>query len=653
MGAAAHEHDFQHLLDRASQCDSRIVAILESRERLLLQEPLMGSHDNRPIEPLLTAEMMADGRNVDARRKTDLSHVRLFESLGGKQPSGRVHQPRLGFQGVAPRRNARPVCRPTYLFRHVHTIHHRAPKIKRAIDFITAACYTRGKVKQLFEMHMTRNRPVQLTLVRLAVLLFMAGCAENRAMQTDRLDARARTPWRTPIDGASDQRADELQWWNRFHDAVLRDLAQRALNANLDLAVARERIVQAQARRGVVNADRLPQLDFDANYQRAGAGNDALGFAAPPPGFETHLFAAGIVAGWEVDLWGRVQRLVDAADADTAVAIEDYRDAAVSLLSELALAYIDTRTLEVRLVLVEKNVALQRRTLELAEARLKAGNGPELDVTQSRRLLRRTLARVPELRRARTVAENRIAILLGERPRDGLIRPGAVPQTPLPIRAGLPADLITRRSDIRRASWAYRASLARTDAADLERLPRLALSGSFRLSSDDIARFADRAFIYSFGPQISFPLLDGHRIDANVRVHESQAEQARLALEQALLRAIEEVENASVGYARKREQIRELELAAVAAERSAALAEELYKSGLRDLTQLLDTQRELVSVQDDLAVTQQDLLAQWIRLYRALGGGWKAIDLDGTVRPASNAPRESPAGISTMPAEEQ
>ncbi|MCB9853562.1 MAG: efflux transporter outer membrane subunit [Phycisphaerales bacterium] len=490
---------------------------------------------------------------------------------------------------------------------------------------------------------MALSRHLHLTHGRLAasLLLVIVGCTSNRQMQTDAMDARARAPWRTPIEGASDPRADELHWWNRFNDPILGDLVQRALKANLDLAAARQRIVQAQARRGVVNADRLPKIDFEASHQRAGAGDDALGFAAPPPGFETHLFAAGIVAGWEVDLWGRVQRLVDAADADAAVAVEDYRDAAVSLLGELALAYIDTRTLDVRIDLIEKNVAIQRRTLELAEARLRAGNGPELDVTQSRRLLRRTLARVPELRRARTVAENRIAILVGERPQANLIPSGSVPQTPLPINTGLPADLITRRNDIRRASWAYRAALARTDAADLERLPRLTLSGSFRLSSDDIARFGNQAYIYSFGPQISFPLLDGHRIDANVRLNESLAEQARLSLEQTLLRAIEEVENASAGYARKREQIQELEKAVAAAERSAILAEELYKSGLRDLSQLLDTQRELVAVQDDLAVARQDLLAQMIRLYRALGGGWKAIDLDGIVKPLSGTPPES------------
>lgn len=472
-------------------------------------------------------------------------------------------------------------------------------------------------------------------------LAAMTGCIEPRQPNMHGLNARAKAPWRAeaPEASAADQRADEIAWWRTFNDPVLNDLAKRAVADNLDLASARQRVIQAEARRGVTNADRLPQLDFEGSYAHADSRPDALAFAAPPPGFETNLYAAGVVAGWEVDLWGRVQRLVDAADADAAGATEDYRGAAVSILSEVALAYVDVRTLERRIELVKKNVSLQQHTLKLAEARYKAGNGPEIDVTQTRRLLKRTQARVPELQRAKTIAENRIAILLGERPRDGIVPPGSMPRTRLTADMGLPADLITRRPDIRRASWAYRAAIARTDAADLERLPRLTLSGTFRLSADRLSDFADEAFAYSVGPQISFPLFDAHRIDANVRVKASQATEARLQLEQALLRAVQEVENAAVGYARKREQIHELVQAVAAAERTAKLSEDLYKAGLRDLSQVIDAQRELVAVQDDLAVARQELSGQAIALYRALGGGWKTISLSGKLRENAATPQ--------------
>lgn len=458
------------------------------------------------------------------------------------------------------------------------------------------------------------------------------GCVATRQPMTDSLVARPQAPWRANLTAPSlsEGQAKVLSWWRGLNDPVFAELAEKALQANLDLAFARERIVEARARRGVVNADHLPQVDFNADYSRAGSGDDALSFAAPPPGHETDLFAAGVIAGWEIDLWGRVQRLVDAADADAQAAIEDYRDAAVSLLSELALAYIDVRTLERRLVLVEQNATLQQRTLELAESRFAAGNGPELDVALARRLLKRTQARIPELRRAKSVAENRIAVLLGRRPADDLVSPGELPVVLIPVDMGLPADLITRRADIRRAAWIYRAALARTDATAAERLPRLTLSGSFRLSGSDAGTLFADALVYSLGPQVSFPLFDASRIDANVRVRESQSEQARLVLEQSLLQAVEEVENAAVGYSRKKEQVGELEEAAESAERSVALAGQLYRAGLSDLGQSLDAQRELVIVEDELAVTNQQLLAEAIRLYRALGGGWEVMRLDGS-----------------------
>lgn len=473
----------------------------------------------------------------------------------------------------------------------------------------------------------------RLGLLTAALALTVLGCTAQRNADLMPLVERGQAPWRTELDAREEPPDPEavVSWWRGLNDPVFSDLAEQALRANLNLAVARERIVEARARRGVVSADRLPQIDFEAEYTRAGAGNDSLAFAAPPPGAETDVFAAGVLAGWEVDLWGRVARLVDAADAESAAEVADYRDAAVSVVSELALVYVDVRTLDERLALLQESIRLQERLVKLAESRFAAGTGPELDVTQARRLLRRTLARVPELRRAKAVAEHRLAILLGRRPADDLIPEGELPRAQAPAEMGLPTDLIVRRADVRRASWRYRAALARTDAAELERLPRLTLSGSFRLSADDATGLFDEAFVYSIGPQVSVPLLDGQRIDANVRVRQSQAEQARLALEHTLLQAIREVEDAAVGYVQTREQAEELQQAASDAQRSAQLAEQLYRAGLRDVSQSLDAQRERVDVEDALAVTRQRVLAEAIRLYRALGGGWEMMGLDGAL----------------------
>lgn len=468
------------------------------------------------------------------------------------------------------------------------------------------------------------------------VLAALGGCVSPRPMHTESLASRTEAGWRNEIPHDESSAAkDVAEWWRTF-DPTLEALATRALAANLDLAVARERVVEAQARRGIVSADRRIQIDAEGSYLHAATGDQALAFAAPPPGAEKNLYAAGVVAGWELDLWGRVGRLVDAARADSAAAIERYHDVAVSLVSELALAYIDVRALDRRLSLVKENVELQQRTLDLAEARLAAGNGPELDVMQARRLLRRTSARVPELQRAKAVAENRIAVLLGTRPADGLVPDGDLPSDVCPVEMGLPAELIARRPDIRQAMYAYKSALLRTEAADLERLPQVRLNGTFKLSADNLGDFKDNATIYSIGPQISFPLLDGARINATVSVRQSQAEQARLVLEQALLRAIEEVENAAVGYMRRRAQVGELEKAVEAARRSEEMADQLYRAGLRSLDQSVDAQRQLVEAEDDLVVARQQMLGETVRLYRALGGGWEQLALEGDKTVGSN-----------------
>lgn len=476
-----------------------------------------------------------------------------------------------------------------------------------------------------------------LTLAGGLLLAVAGGCIASRQPNFAPTFLRTDDAYRAAARSETGPEAAEVAWWRSLNDPVFEDLADRALRSNLDLASARQRIVAGRALAGAVDAQRQPQVDLQAQAIRAGTDRNGLAFAAPPAGRETNLFAAGVVAGWELDLWGRVEKLVDAADSDRQAAVEGYRDLAVSLLSELALAYVDVRTLSHRISLVEQSVELQRQTLNLAESRFEAGTGTELDVSQGRRLLRRTLARIPELRRAQAVAENRIAVLLGERPQDGLIPPGDVPESPPTPALGLPANLLTRRADIRQAAWAYRAAVARTDATEREHLPRLSLNGSIRMSADDVGTLFNRAYTYSFGPQITFPLFEGGRIDANVRARTAQAEEARLTLERRLLGAIAEVENAAIGELRERERAASLEKAVEAAEKSVTLANQLYRSGLRGMPQVIDAQRELVSVQDDLAVARQQEFGETVRLYRALGGGWELLALDA---PLANARRQ-------------
>ncbi|HXV76016.1 MAG TPA: TolC family protein [Candidatus Polarisedimenticolaceae bacterium] len=416
------------------------------------------------------------------------------------------------------------------------------------------------------------------------------------------------------------------EWWRQFEDPELERLVQALVGGNLDLAAARERIVEARARRGIVRADRLPHVDLEGQAQAAGTGEEALNFVGPPPGEEAEIYAAGALAGWEIDLWGRVGRLVEAADREIEARVADYGDVVVSLAAELALAYVDARTLEQRIDMLDRNVELLESSLEIVESRHRAGIGTELDVRQSRRVLERTRAERPPLLRAREVAYNRIAVLIGEPPVDGVITAGELPRPPGLVGIGIPADLLARRADVRRADRDYAAAVARVGSTMAERYPRLSLFGSLKFQTDDAGALLDpEAMVFSIGPTLRWPLFAGGQISSNVRVRESQAEQARLLLERTVLEAVREVDDAAVGVAQNQRRVLRLRQAAADARHSVALSEQLYKAGLGSLLQLIDAQRALVAVEDELLVARQDELGGIVRLYRTLGGGWESL----------------------------
>jgi outer membrane protein TolC len=199
-----------------------------------------------------------------------------------------------------------------------------------------------------------------------------------------------------------------------------------------------------------------------------------------------------------------------------------------------------------------------------------------------------------------------------------------MPEVPELIGMGIPVDLVTRRPDISSAALRYRAAVARTGAAEAEKYPRLSLSGTLSLQSDAIDGLIDPdTLVYSLGPDLYFPLFTGGRIESSIKQRESQAEQARLSLTQKLIEALSEVETAAAGVIRTQEQTLELETAEASAMESVTLAEALFGAGLGDLFQVLDAQKELVSIQESLLLAQQRALSEVVYLYRALGGGWE------------------------------
>ncbi len=481
-------------------------------------------------------------------------------------------------------------------------------------------------------------RPSRRSGCGLVLALLIGSCRIGPDYEQPDVSRYTNPAWREPSGPeVSAARTELAYWWQRFGSAELDALATRLVRENLSLGEARQRIVAARAQAGIVDAERLPQVSGRLNYERAGTGDKSLNFVGPPPGKTVNVYSAGVTGGWEIDFWGRVGRLVEAASAEIAIAIEDYRDAAVSLLAELALAYVDAVTLRQRIDVLHHNIDLQEQTVRIAQSRLDAGNGSRLDVEQSQRELELSRARVPELMRAARVAENRIAVLVGARPADNLVTAKETLTLPADVGTGLPAHLLARRADVRAAERRLAAEVARIGAAEAERYPRITISGTLAMSAmntNNLTAGGD-ALSYSVGPVLSIPLFTGGRIDSQVRFQEARANVARLEFEQKLLGATEEVENAAEGTTRSRQRVAGMMVAVESARAAVTLARQLYERGVKDLLQVVDAQRAQLAIEEDLLVARQSAIAEMIHLYRALGGGWEPIELDGTTNPVT------------------
>jgi outer membrane protein, multidrug efflux system len=460
--------------------------------------------------------------------------------------------------------------------------------------------------------------------------LLIGGCATSSSYNPPEASSLEGETWRTDTDTLTLNSANlenTVKWWEIFEDPTLSHLIETALVQNLSIAETAERVNEAQARRGIVKANQGPTVEANGSYTRAAYGSESVALSKPPTTKPLDLFSVGILAGWELDLWGRTQRLVEAADADIGVAREALHAIALSTAAETALAYIDARTIELRLAALDKRIALQETTLRLARQRLDAGSVASLEVSDAERLLQSTRAQRPALANALQRAENRLALLAGMRPQDELLPAGNLPTAPKFLELGVPAELLTRRPDLRQAEQTYAAAYARAQSAETDRLPRLNLSGSLKLQSDDLGNLFDPdAYIYSFGPALTAPIFNSGRINNSILTRQSQAEQARLSLESALLQAITEVENALGGIKHNRNRLTALEAAVVAAQNSEQSARELYQAGTFDLLRLTQAEEALVSVEDNLLVARQEELANIVQLYRALGGGWEPSD---------------------------
>lgn len=405
-------------------------------------------------------------------------------------------------------------------------------------------------------------------------------------------------------------------WWERFEDPLLTSLVERAVRANLDVSIASARVREVEALQGVAGADRWPALDAGGDA-RGGTGRDnseVLGVLA--------LF-------YEIDVFGRVRRSIEAAEADRDAALEDRRAVLLAVVTDVATSYIQLRGLQHGLATVSGNLAAQRETLDLTEAQQRVGLASDLDVDRARALAANTAAVLPPLEASVSATEHRIAVLLGEPPAalaGELEAQAPIPAAPAEVLVGVPADLLRRRPDVGRAERELAAATARIGEAKAELYPRFTLVGSLGLRSEDVAEIVGGSGFGSLGPSVEWPVFAGGRILSNVEAQDAREEQARARYELALLRALEEVESALVRHAREQVRRRELRSAVDAQREATELARRLYFNGLAPFLEVLDAERSLLVSESLLAESETIVSTSLVALYAALGGGWERAE---------------------------
>lgn len=413
-------------------------------------------------------------------------------------------------------------------------------------------------------------------------------------------------------------------WWVSLEDPVLDELVQRAFASNLDLAVAVQRVRQAAAIRGISAGERFPDLDGTGSYSRERQGQNGFPALSEPEEFES--FALGLEFGWELDVWGRVRRLVESADADLAATVEDLHDVRLILAAEVVAEYVGFRTAQARLQVAEQNIEIQRQSLELTRTRFENGAAPQLDVAQAETNLANTEAELPLFRADERDSLLRLAVLLGQGPStllDELTEPEALPVPPSQIAVGVPADVLRRRPDVRSAERTLAAEVARIGVELGDLYPRFTLSGTLQFNSTNSGSLFDADSLgFGLGPGFSWNIFDGGRVRNSVRAQEAAADIALLGYRSAVLTALEDVESTMFRHARQLEATEALARASVSARQSADLSRQLYLEGRSDFQNVLDSERELFAAEDALIRSQSDVALTYILLQRALGGGW-------------------------------
>ncbi|MDR1472197.1 MAG: efflux transporter outer membrane subunit [Synergistaceae bacterium] len=463
--------------------------------------------------------------------------------------------------------------------------------------------------------------------------IFSLRCLAGEAVVSDDADVRGGA-WETlvrryGVPGAADAAENPgslspealASWWKTLGDETLDTLILWSIENNRSLRAARAKTAEARAALGISRAATLPWLDNADSWTRGKTPVNSAG-----SGVSAGLHRLSIDANWEIDIFGSRSEMTNAAVAALEAEHASLHAAWVTLSSEVALNYLSLRTLQERLEIAERNLALQMETIEMLGSQYEAGLMDSLALNQAQYTAEGTRASIPPIRSSIESVMNTLAILVGRVPgslEEMLSEPKSLPKPHAVNLLGIPADAIRQRPDIRAAERLLASQIARKRSAERDLLPKFFLFGSIGLESLSGGNlFSSGSFSYSFGPRITLPIFHGGAIRKNIKVQTAREEQYLAAYEEAVLSAVAEVRNALAASAQETRRNESLKSGIAAAKAALGIAEDKYKNGLTDFSNVIGAQSALLSLEDQFTVSEGQMTSNVVRIFKALGGGW-------------------------------
>ncbi len=468
-------------------------------------------------------------------------------------------------------------------------------------------------------------------------------------------------------------------WWNSFNDPVLTKLEILAVAQNLDLQIATERLLEAEAQAQITGATLYPNLSGAGSYTREGPSKEGIfnafgsGASASTSAGSTASGAAGSVGGggfsassiapldlyqyglqsmYDLDLWGKNRRAVEAAIAAARGSEEARRAALLNVEAQVASYYIQTRGTEAILTITQKNLDSAKQLVDLTVERQQAGLTTSLDVANARATAAQIASQIPNLIATRDADIGQLGLLLGVTPQTlpaELTTPAAVPLAPPVVPIGLPSDLLRRRPDVREAEDKLHEATAETGVAVASFFPDISLSGSVSLQALQFKNLNEfKAITYAIGPDISLPLFEGGQLNGQLKLRKAQQQEAALNYAKTVLIAFYQVDTALVTYNQEHATLDQLKIDTQQSQIALGLAEDQYKQGLADYLSVLNAQQSFLSAQQNQAQSVARLSGDLVTLYQALGGGWQQTFPDQspvTLTTAQSVPAPTPAPI--------